>query len=320
MLTSQRVLLIPMIALLQGCGGGMLVDDGLGPEAIVAVASGDLASNGAGFADGAGALALEGQTVTIRLAEVSNSGSDVPIEIRLVDATLTLEEGWLLTGAGDGALDLDGKTLIFTEGEASMDSLTFETERLGMDLSNGVRATLTSRGEGTETTGFYILGTETDPDTLALQSDQAFYVGRVDVTGYATDDGLPFSDSTSIMTGELRITTDFGAGTVVGSVEKGTVVLSSDGGDLFGTFDASFDETPIVQNGFATALSVDACFEADVCGASENEIGGLFYGEDGEVIAGLVTIDQDFLVGPAEVPINMQGVGVFDASIEDVED
>jgi hypothetical protein len=219
---------------------------------------------------------------------------------------VTYPAGDLAVAGGDNqTITYKGETLVFVNG--------FATLANGQGISQ-IKTTSGSYSEihslytysyggldgttGIDSEGFYVIGFETDPDTIAARTDvSASYEGAYEGYGQALDLAGDIVKEEVDTSGSMILSVDFSAGTVSGSMDGIISGLTS--------YTATIAETDIIGNGFASTLSVDCA--AGVTCSSNSQIGGAFYGPNGEDLSGVMVIDET-IVNP-DTAVSFQYIG-----------
>lgn len=213
-----------------------------------------------------------------------------------------------------GALTLEaaGRTIVFAPGDLTADGNGYEklddaglwawnedtmaqqldpTQRASsMVFDYFVNSTEVDGGQN----GFLIVGTETDPATLAALPT-ASYTGRSRIRVAPTTGFVNFPTSVAEARGDLAMTANFGAGTVSGSIsdlegraprlEDPTRTWSAVPGAL------ALNQAAISGNGFTGSVSADADFVANVgTAAAGSSYSGTFFGTGASEVAGGINL------------------------------
>ena len=144
--------------------------------------------------------------------------------------------------------------------------------------------------DGPDVQGFAVVGTETR--SAALTSlPTATYNGQVVLDSLPTKGFENNQTSRTRIRGDLKLTANFGAGTVSGAVDGIRVRPpgEEDYGDVTGT--VAMNQSAIVGNGFAGGLTADANYQKNVGTVDPSSTySGKFYGTLAEQVAGVLNV------------------------------
>jgi hypothetical protein len=143
---------------------------------------------------------------------------------------------------------------------------------------------------GPNVQGFAIVGAETR--SAALTSlPTAKYTGRVALNARPTKGFEDNRTSETRIRGDMKLTANFGAGTVSGAVDGIRVRPpgEEDSVDVAGTI--AMNPSAIVGNGFAGGLAADAAYQSNVGTIdASSSYSGKFYRESAEQVAGVLNV------------------------------
>jgi hypothetical protein len=144
--------------------------------------------------------------------------------------------------------------------------------------------------DGPDVQGFAVVGTETR--SAALTSlPTAKYTGQVVLDARPTKGFENNQTSRNRIRGDLKLTANFGAGTVSGAVDGIRVRPpgEDDYTDVTGTI--AMNPSAIVGNGFAGGLAADAAYQSNVGTIdASSSYSGKFYRESAEQVAGVLNV------------------------------
>ncbi len=276
---------------LSACGGG-------GTTANSFVLSAGAEGSGLAFAGSGGSDLLldlgDGEVIKVRLIRYENIQGELTARLISSDETLTLTEN----ASGDlvGTFTFAGETIeldfLNDIGSASGEISTgrfvefFAAEEgehvgaFGVYTYEYLESSPVDGGLNTE--GNFVIGFRTPDSALDSFTGTASYEGDFSGFGHVLLKGsTPEGFNEDSVSGNIVFDVAFGnAPTISGS-------LTGRGG-----FDFTGDiaEVPINNGAFESTVALDC--GANICSGSP-EIGGAFYGPDGEEIAGLITIEVD---------------------------
>ncbi len=259
----------------------------------------NVSANGLAFADGTQSLSdVENKPMTIRL--VRYESDPVTGEVGFV---VTGETANLGTGATtsvpdngvvpfDGSVTLDGATLSFVDGVATLPT------------GQEIMAYVPTRLEHSGTIGLYAISDADNPALGELDIESIFSVGHetnpaiVDgMTGDVTFAGV-FRGYTQIFdasgqiterdvktTGAVQLVAEFSQSRISGQLV----------GQLFSTtgdkpYELIFLGAPITGNGFVGVADL-TCPSANSC-TSNTSVNGVFFGDDGQEVSGAIALDE----------------------------
>lgn len=157
------------------------------------------------------------------------------------------------------------------------------------------------RTEGGETfNGHAVVGTETKESALEGKANATY-------SGWASSDiyekGSDSFDRRRVE-GDVTMTANFDAGKISGTIDNLRTNERIDGQWVHDNWDdlpsldgsMSMNETDIEGNQFSGSLTPDAALAAST-GDFDGTYGGKFYGENGEEVGGVISIDEDAAIG-----------------------
>lgn len=291
--TTVQTPLVPVASLLHGTTGG--TEGG----------------NGARFAEtGDGETDIEGRTMTVRVARVKRDFGDGRVELEVSDETVTLDATFFSGTNRPSTFTSGGTTYVLADGGETLGDL-FVAHRSLITSADYPRETEWFIAEDATDTpvelGFYIAGTETDPIVIDARTATATYSGDFSLRAFAQRETATPSTFISVVRGDLTLEADFTNGGISGDITNGNYTLRPDT-EIPGTFEGTIAETDIIGNGFAAGIELSGCTAVE-CGGSDSVIGGVFYGSDGEHIAGVIALDETFVDGGDE--LHVLGAGTF---------
>lgn len=258
---------------------------------------------------------LENATYTVRMARVSRDPTSRDLRLVISDETVTLNAGYY-DGLNDGSTITVGDDTYVIDGHIDLaDGLFLQNSNQSFATDNGNQMQLRVARDSPDTIyelGHYVIGRETDPSYLAgLTMGGAVYEGRLFSEGFTDTGSRTVTEFRSIVQADVQITADFMGNSVSGTVSDGTYLLSTPDVQLMGGFEGTISETAMVGNGFASDLLLSNCTGDATCGeGSANVIGGVFYGAEGDRVAGIVGMQQVFEDGEGAA-ITFIGAGSF---------
>ncbi|MDH5557586.1 MAG: transferrin-binding protein-like solute binding protein [Alphaproteobacteria bacterium] len=307
-----RVAALPALLVLAACGGGG-GGGSAGLDLNIGTTDPNNSANGLAFAAGGEVIAdAEGQPITVRLAQFETDYATGQTRLLVSTETVTYPAGDLASFGGDNpTITYRGETLVFVGGSAI---LANGQEALLYTALTGTYSEVrdiyvyaagpppTDGSAGFDSEGFFVIGFETDPDTIAARTDvSASYDGRYESYGQVLDLAGDVVSTEVLNAGAISLSVDFSAGTVSGSMGGSIAGLTS--------YTATIAETDIIGNGFASTMSID-CAAGATC-SSNSLIGGAFYGPTGEELSGVMVIDETIDDPIAGVGFQYIGAGGF---------
>lgn len=259
-----------------------------------------IGANGLEFADGAQELAdVEERSLNVTVARFWREGEAGETQIVVSEEEVILPPGFTAYEARDMVLTLDGETLTFVDGRATMASgqtvwsylnYAMEHSATGGFYTYGKFST-PFEGEAVDSEGFFAVGFQTDPASLLGLTGNPTYHGSYFGYGQLLDgEGVLISEELQTI-GAITIEADFTSARV--------------SGQLNGFFDPEVTRTPynmifvnadIDGNTFAAAPDM-ICAAAASC-TSATSLGGTFFGPDGVEISGVIGFDETTQIGP----------------------
>ncbi|MGI9395049.1 MAG: transferrin-binding protein-like solute binding protein [Boseongicola sp.] len=283
------------------CGGVAIVPSRAGNlEFFIGAETPEAAANGLEFADGTQSIAdAEAREIQIKLARFVRDPTTGETRIVLSDETVTLPVTFTDYGDRDIAVTLDGETLTFVDGEATLSSGQSLWSYMNYKMVHSGTGAIYTYGQYNEgiddpldMEGFFAFGFETNPNQIATLSGSATYTGSYFgyVQTFDLDGSLTASGLRTI--GAINMETDFSEAHVSGRL---TGWIDPDGDDT--EYELIFLGAPIVGNGFVG--SADITCPAGASCTSETYVGGAFFGENGAEISGVIGIDET-VAGPGD--------------------
>jgi len=153
--------------------------------------------------------------------------------------------------------------------------------------------------------GYFALGFNTDPETVADKSGTAEFGGDFLGQGAVLDADNEVIRSLTTVRGDIDLSVDFSNGSISGEISSGQI--GGLGGELR-AIRGSIPETTINRNTFQTALPDIVCNGLSC--ASDSAIGGGFYGPNADEVTGIITFDvtgTDEFTGTTERFISAAG-------------
>lgn len=287
-----QVTAISALIVLGACSAGTGFFGGQN-DLFIGTNSASSSANGLPFAIPGAVLAdLESEgEIKVKVVRSYTDWESGTTRLLISDEKLTLGSNSTSNGLEDIVLTLGGETLIFVGGlaAASNGQDDWRTYIATSGAVSGVGAlysyedseNVALSGEF-DSEGFFTFGYETDPDEIVALVGSVIYNGSFN--GYGQ-------------------TIDPSTGNVVSSEQEflGTITLTAnfDSNDIEGTLDGTFDysgtdfetsfSAPIEDNGYLGTLDSMTCSDA-IC-LSNAEIGGAFFGVDGQETSGVIGMD-----------------------------
>lgn len=282
---ATKLLMIGSMTILTACAGSGGGDENepLG----LSFGSTDPAASRSGldYADGTQSLTdLEEQSHTVRVVRTIKNLTKGEAQRRISDEVLTITQG----GNGDDfTITLDGEVLTFVDSvtlrasdQSSIDGFT-PTGFSGLRNASIFQLAAVEGNSGRENelmSGFLVTCFETSPDAVMHIAGSTIYTGAVRGRTDPDNFGGNFE-------GDFTLAANFDDNMV-----DGEIGLRSFDTEL-GIGDLNFDIAPaqITGNGFAGDLTLTGCTFA-TCTAN-GEIVGVFYGQNADEVAGLLSLD-----------------------------
>ncbi len=243
---------------------------------------------------------LPGATVRLVRFISDNQTGETVLQVTEEFATITTfqdEEGL------SGTLTFNGETVVFVEGEGQLDDGTdiFIFVNQGGDWSAVISPYSyayyddedgMSPSAGLNTEGSFVVGLQTNPNNMPTEMGTTTYSGEF--SGYGTlldleGEGGVIANEVGISGGTI-LNAAFGDGNIGGSLFFGTEGIEGDLIEENVFAELELTEADILGNGFVTdANTVLEC--GGINCTSATQIGGAFFGPNGEEIAGTAGID-----------------------------
>jgi hypothetical protein len=239
------------------------------------------------------------------------SRDPVTREIRVVlsDESFTLEENFTTAYDRDAVFTLDG-AVWDTDNPPTGVFVRFSQHI----TSDNIGELLISDGTGgideVFETGFAVLGRETDPNDIPTGMGSLSYEGKFRMLGFPSVNGATESEFFAQLSGDMTLVMGLADQSLSGDF---TGRYSWCGGACRYDIAGELAPTQIAGNGFNTTFIFTGCGTATCSGTGD--IGGVFYDQDAETLAGVMAIDLT-LAGLEAVPSGsethqIQTVGYF---------
>ncbi len=278
---SKRLLSVSVVAGLAACSSGGGGDDAPQRSAFnFGTTDANASANGLDFADAASTLTdVDGQTVTVRMVRHVTDAETGEAVLQVTNETISIEN------LDDETLiaTIGGETISFVDGAGvRADGSGIFVSEFGTGEFSEVNSLFGYPDEGEQTEGLFVVGLETNPEVVQALAGQVIYTGFIE--GYGTEttnDGEPFV-SEAFFDGSIEIAADFATQQISGS---SSIALSA------GTeFEFDVADAAITGNGFGADLTLVSCSDGLTC-TSNSDIGGVFFGPNGEELAGIAGLD-----------------------------
>ena len=288
------------------------------------------AANGLVYADGSQALSdVEGLTLGVKVVRFLRDPDTDETVIVLSNEVAVLPIGFTRFADGSASATLDGETLTFETvgagsrvfGATELDNgqeirtyMNFGLQHSGtVGLYSNADISPSFEGEGIATEGFYAIGYETHPGTIATLGGTATYLGSFFGFGQTVDLEGTVLDSEVENIGAIAIDVDFDRQSASG-VLQGAFDLAE------GAFDYNmvFFDAAITGNGFVGAP--DMICDANVTCTANSSLGAVFYGGSASEISGVIGFDQTIDPNGSEPATRFVGAAGFSTSVEVAED
>ncbi|WP_341366005.1 transferrin-binding protein-like solute binding protein [Yoonia sp. BS5-3] len=222
----------------------------------------------------------EGAAVTMRSANFQ-TGDDTGA----TTATITLDEGFF-NGDLDGTIEIFGETVVITDGVGKLANgqdvrLTYDSSQSGT-YAAALDATVSEMSD-INGGASYVLGFETNPDTVDARTGSVTYSGDFQVAG-----SLDGSTTLVAYEGDITVVVDFTADAADFELD----------GVLNSTTDVTMDASQLEL--FGNGISGDLeCLEG--CADSVSEVDATFYGPNADELGGIleinIEVDEDLYLG-----------------------
>jgi len=263
------------------------------PEFFIGAGSADASANGLEFGDGTQTIAdVEERELQVKLARFVRDPATGEARIVLSDETVTLPVTFTEYGDRDIVMTLDGETLAFVDGEATLSSgqslwsyMNFKQDHSGTGAIYTYGRYNEAVDDPFDMEGFFSIGFETNPDEIADLSGSATYTGSYFgyVQTFDLNGSLTASELRTI--GAINMETDFSQAHVSGRL-TGWIDPAGDNSE----YELIFLGAPIVGNGFVGSADI-TCPSGASC-TSDTYVGGAFYGQNGAEISGVIGFDE----------------------------
>ena len=323
---SRNLLLAGAFSALAACNGAATSSSGLfnlppsGPDAVMMGTTGSShGSNGLAFAaDGDGPSDFVDTAVAIKVAYLSRDWDTGEVQIRVLDETVTLDSNFFGIGKDGSTLNIDGDTIVLDAySDVQGDNHYIHAENITDNGGNARQVEYSHYLLSTsklQNYGVYIVGTETDPATVAALAGAASYDGAFSARGMATRGDGTMSEWTSVLQGTLGLDVNFDTNTISGDFAGAYQILNE--AYNTGNFSGVISSAGISGNGFSTNFVVNASSPTGGTlshSESASRLGGAFFAHDGSEIAGLLIIDETFLNGDGAA-VRLGAVGTFETA------
>ena len=275
-------------------------------------------ANGLEYAEAGLALSdIEEQTISVTVARFlrDSEGNDTVVVIS--DEVATLPVGFTAYEARDMVITLDGETLTFVDGQATLESGQTVWGYLNYALAHSATGGLytygkyasPSEGEAIDTEGFFAIGFQTNPDDILVLSGDATYRGSYFGYGQLLDaDGGLLNDELET-NGAITIEVDFKSASASGQLNG-----FFDPKDERDQYSMIFVNAAINGNGFAAAP--DMICEAGADCKSATSLGAVFYGDAGAELSGVIGFDETIVLTDTDTTTRFIGAAGFSSTRE----
>ncbi|MGI9391259.1 MAG: transferrin-binding protein-like solute binding protein [Boseongicola sp.] len=276
------------------CGGVAIAPSRPGnPQFFIGSETAEAAANGLEFSDGTQTVAdVETRDIQVKFARFVRDPTTGEARIVLSDEMVTLPVTFTEYNDRDIVMTLDGETLTFVDGEATLSSGQSLWSYMNYKMAHSGTGAVYSYGQYNEAIddpfdmeGFFAFGFETDPNEIAALSGTATYTGSYFGYVQTFDLGGSLTASELRTIGAINLESDFSQANVSGRL-TGWIDPASDNTE----YELIFLGAPIVGNGFVG--SADITCPAGASCTSETYVGGAFFGQNGAEISGVVGIDE----------------------------
>ncbi len=295
-----KPMLVMAVLTLVGCGGGSemtVAGPGSVSPLFIGTTGGGASANGLPFADGSQSYAdVEGQTLKVKVARYLTDYETGQTSLVISDETVSfaVDDGGRIS---DFTITIGGETLVYS-GKLAKDSNdrdweSFLNTQASVSGTGGIFSYSfdTDIGEpgALDTEGFFAVGFETDPDTIARLATNPSYRGDWYGWGVLVDENGDITASEVDGSGTIDLVANFAAGRVRGSLSglfDPNLSVIGDEFDISGTITT----TSIQGNGFVGDLNLANCHSGFTC-TSSSQVAGAFFGADAEEISGIIGFD-----------------------------
>ena len=304
---------------LSACSGASIAPSRTAdPIFFIGTAWSDASANGLEFADGAQTVGdAEGREMQVKLARFVRDPSTGTTLIVISDETVTVPVTFTNYGDTDIIMTLDGQTLAFVDGDATLPSGQIVQSYMNYRLTHSGTGAIYSYAKSNEgiddpidMEGFFAIGFETNPDEIAALSGSATYTGSYFgyVQTYDLDGTLTADELQTI--GAINMEADFSQASVSGRL---TGWIDPTGDNT--AYELIFLGAPFLGNGFVGSADM-TCPEGANC-SSDTHVGGAFYGQNGAEISGVIGFDET-IAGPDDGEgAQFIGVAGFSSAIDE---
>ncbi|PUB11262.1 transferrin-binding protein-like solute binding protein [Yoonia sediminilitoris] len=259
--------------------------------------SGEASATGIAFASAEEVFDLardgleSGGTVRVVAVERDEAGN---ARLRITDETLTVT---LPETEGDRRLvvTLTDPNGLRSSENMSEDNYIFVDQGYRFASEDGRPSVATVFFQDETTAGFAVFGAETNPDELVPSLGTVNYEAPLRLTGAVVDGGG--LESRLRAGGFISLDADFAQSSVTGEMELFLPVdLPLEQMELpmmrpEGTLTVALEEADILGNGFGTTANTVVSSVDGATFTSDSNVGGVFYGQDAETVAGVVGLD-----------------------------
>jgi hypothetical protein len=247
--------------------------------------------NGLPFAVGGEALSdVEGQEMTVKLAQVYFNAADDTTRLVITDEKVTLGAGYVDGPVYDMTITIDGVTYVieddvgqFSNGQ-EIYTYTYHDDGTYSRV-DGVYSYALGADTGFEFQSLFVFGYQTDPDVIAAKVGSASFTGTFDGYGNSISLDGTLVDYDVYFGGSLNIDANFDTNRVSGDYSGEFTVAGYDS-----NFSGLIPEVDLVANGFTSTLDT-ACPIGSTCSGG-GDILGTFFGNTGQEVGGILTIDH----------------------------
>lgn len=304
---------VPSVFALSACEPFSYVTDPSGPDALnIGTKSQSQSASGFPFAGPENLGSLEGRYEVVgRLVRFVADYDTGERSIVVTDEQLVLNFVDDPEAAFVESITFNGETYTFgVAGEADLPNGQILNMQAVEGASNvGVLNVFSyTLGDGFDTDGFIVLGLQTNPTNLPISGSATFdggilgYGNLFDGNGFYLEDRVFFD-------GTATIEIDFDDM----AVTETAVFLQIEDPALYQSLNFSGDGADFVGNGFADSLGFSSCPDLAQCSGGVL-IGGAFFGEVGDQLAGNVAVDYTISVANPDDSDRFIGSGYFIAS------
>ena len=307
--------------MLSACGGagtstnfedvGATVDD-----IRLGTADGAVGQNGLAFAsETSDTRALEQREVAIKVVRFTRDRDTREPTLLITTETVTLPDQFYARSFAPSVFTLDGVTYDLSEASDNGAGIYYnhrDTEFGGG--SDHVNAHQIYFAESGSVDTFwewahFVVGHETDPTVVALQTGTTSYSGRFNIQTFPSYNGGAHSDLYRPFNGTMNLDVDFDEGKVNGTFSAFVqpfepLLLWED------NVSGIITQTDLEGNGFGTTMLITDCVDMASCTSENTLIGGALYGPDADRVGGIIMLDATFTNDEGD-ETRLIGPGVF---------